>query len=457
MKRTSRSGTLGLGSATPVASSAPRAPHWSPRARRRLWLLAGLVCCGVLCWFAYDLGSPQARAYYHRGKVDEALAANDLARARGHLEHCLAAWPRDAETHFRYARISRRGGDHTSAAKHLKLAESLGYRAEECALERLLLQVHSAGARGSAEATLVRHLQTGHPDELLILEALVAGYLRIHHLAEVNRWATVWITRYPNDWRAWFMRGRAHDLGLSINEAFADYRAALRCSPEEYEVQKSLGELLREKGMLKDALPHLRFCHERSPDDAFVATNLARCLRHLGESETARTILDGWLAKHGRRDGRLLSMRAWIERDLAGAAEALPYLREAQKLVPRDPHTIHLLSSVLRELGQIEEAEGYDRKAEDIRHQHERLVHLTRMLATRPDDVELRFEAGRILHLMGLDDGALQNWQGVLEIAPDHRPTLLALADYYESMNDHAEAENYRLAAAGKRRVIIER
>ena len=182
--------------------------------------------------------------------------------------------------------------------------------------------------------------------------------------------------------------------------------------------------------------------------------NLARCLRNLGKAEVAQQLLEDWLAGYGSTDANVLSLCGRIERDLGNPERALRSLKQAEKLAPRDPDTIVMLSAVHRELGQEQEARRYDRKADDLRADFTRLDTLSKKLAGTPDDVESRFEIGTILLRLGQEKPGVFYLRSVLKLDPTHRATHLALADYHESRGERAEARDHRLAAEGKLRVV---
>jgi len=431
---------------------------WRSRAKgdRVRWLKPALLLAGagilgsLVCFFAY----PHLRAYYHWRQAEAAVEQLDFVSAREHLETCLKVWPDSAETHFHLARVCRRAREVDSAAKHLSEAERLGYAGRETALENLLLQAHSGDVR-QVEETLVQYLQTGHREEVLIFEALLEGLLQIHYLPEAERWSTVWLERYPHDWRPYYFRGRTFDLGVKVNRAIEDYQAALERKPDAFEVHQSLGELQREKGLLNEALPHLRYCHERRPDDPTVVVSLARCHRMLGDPNTARQLLDRWLEANGRTHVGVVSLRGRVERDLSEPERALPWLRKAEELAPRDGATLSMLVNVLRELGQEEEAKSYERKVEDVVRQVERLNTLTLKISNSPDDVAARSEIGVLLIRLGHVKPAYRWLMSALELSPGHAPTHLALAEYHEAIGDPQQARNHRLAAEGKLRARL--
>jgi tetratricopeptide (TPR) repeat protein len=424
------------------------------RARARpARILLATVGAGALGVAGYFYGYPQTQAYIHWRQAKDAIHALDSTRAKEHLEICAEVWPRSGETQFQLARACRRLGQVDEAADHLKRAEESAWSPDDVQLERMLLQV-ARGETSEVENTLIHMLQAGHPDELLIFEALLEAYLEIQYVQEVERWGTVWIERYPQDYRAYLARGRAYDLQYRNGFAIEDYKKAVSLQPTAPEAHFALGDAYRENGLLREAFPHLQYTYERRPDNPRNVVSLARCHRMLGEPEKARDLLDRWLATHEPTEVAVLALRGRVERDLSDPEKALVWLKRAEALSPQDAATVSMLANVYRELGRTEDAQKYLRRVEDITKQYNRLDYLMRRLIENRNEVSSRQEMGMLLVRLGQGKAGLRWLLSALELDPLHPPTHLALADYYDSIGDHEQAKKHRLAAAGKLRPI---
>ena len=69
---------------------------------------------------------------------------------------------------------------------------------------------------------------------------------------------------------------------------------------------------------------------------------------------------------------------------------------------------------------------------------------INKQLATAPRDPSLRYELGMILRRNGQEPKGLLWLASALREDPQHRPTLQALADYYEHIGQPRTAERYR-------------
>src|SRR5207244_8019265 len=96
----------------------------------------------------------------------------------------------------------------------LMMAESLGWPEEQIAVERRLQQAES-GNSWSIEQALLDQLNQLPPEEVLILESLVKGFLNNVRYIDAIALTTTWLKRHPGDLLAHLYRGRAYQ-GLAI-------------------------------------------------------------------------------------------------------------------------------------------------------------------------------------------------------------------------------------------------
>lgn len=124
--------------------------------------------------------------------------------------------------------------------------------------------------------------------------------------------------------------------------------------------------------------------------------------------------------------------------------------------MPREEETLVMLSTVLRELGQLEEAEKYRLLARDVHKRYQERDEAVKQVRSAPDDLELRLKVARILLYLGFDEEALGWYSGILELDSQYVPALRDLANYYLERGNHELARRYNLAAEGKLRAIVE-
>jgi Flp pilus assembly protein TadD len=134
------------------------------------------------------------------------------------------------------------------------------------------------------------------------------------------------------------------------------------------------------------------------------------------------------------------------------SSKALKRLQQAMALTPRDPEILHLLSLALRQLNRKAEADQFDQQFHKLLDQAEQMEQVRRKIQSQPEDASLRYQAGKLSLEIGQEKEALHWFQSVLWIEPDHRPTHLALADYWKNHGQDRRAAYHLRRAEGKRR-----
>jgi tetratricopeptide (TPR) repeat protein len=382
----------------------------------------------LLCWTWLQ---SQVAAWQAWNDAQRAEEEDDPVRARAALETCLAAWPSSGQVHLHLARACRRAGDLPSARRHLLEARQLKQARDLLDLEEVMLAAQQ-GDLSTSEETLQALLGTRHPRETQLFEALVQSYINLRDLRNAEVWATRWLERQPNSWRARILRAQSRELNLRLADAVTDYEQAAVARPQDAALQFKIGDLLRRLDRFTDALPHLLSAYAAEPLRTEYALSLARCHRSLARPVEAAAVLDAWLAEGGvPAPGALLALRGRLEMDQQRPPEALRWLRQAEAAAPRDEETLVALSSLLRELGQAEEAERYAARARDVRSKLKQVDGLLRSLRDDPQSVTIRFELGQLLLQLGLEEAGERWLLGALVLDPDHRPTQAALAKHY--------------------------
>ncbi|MEM7606421.1 MAG: tetratricopeptide repeat protein, partial [Myxococcota bacterium] len=152
-------------------------------------------------------------------------------------------------------------------------------------------------------------------------------------------------------------------------DRFAPLAKVLADSAELTEDREEVLSLVREAARLyrdelsepSAAIPVLRKARDLAPDDREIELMLAEGLRHAGEHDEARTILEKVIADFGRRRS---AERAQVHYDLAIVARAqgdldgaLEQLDLASKMAAAQPRVLQMLGRMAREAGQLDRAE----------------------------------------------------------------------------------------------------
>jgi tetratricopeptide (TPR) repeat protein len=403
--------------------------------RRSVLLLLVATLLGALGLAAWLIGR-QVWADVHYRRAMKALQQADLmqrranlALAREHLADCLRIWPDSAETHFQAARAARRAGDSEDARQHLDRAAKLGWVAEAIELEQALSRAQQ-GDVTSVERVLADFVEEGHPDKVLILEALAQGYMRTYQLPHALACLHTLLQVQPDAVPALLWRGQVRLLMGKADEALDDYRHALELDPEEDAARQKVGDLLLAAHKAAEALPHfVRLC-QRRPDDAEAGLGRARCLLDLRRTKEAADLLDALVLAHPEH-AAILRERGKVALDAGDAAAAEKWLRRSYALAPFEHETAYSLHQCLQRLGQQAAAQEFQELGDRIDADRKRLEELKRAVSASPHDPSLRCEMGRILLRNRQDREGLRWLESALREDPRHTPTREALAKYY--------------------------
>jgi tetratricopeptide (TPR) repeat protein len=384
----------------------------------------------------------------HWEQAKRASDDGDAALAKTHLEAILAFCPLNSQAQFLMARNCRRLHD-SESWPHLLLAESLGWPRDQWVLEERLMQAE-AGDVWNVEEALLDKLNRLPPEERVILEGLVKGYLNSARFLDATEIATTWIKRYPSDWLAFLYRGRGYQGLARWDEAISDFRHVLAIRPDSIAATHWLADALLAFHNFEGALDSYQAYYNLVPGDWEALFAIAECQYSLGQPEAGTTV-ENLLAKHPRHLGGLV-LSARINLAENEADKALLRLRQAQAISPRDPEVLQILIGALRQLNRHKEADQVNDQYGQILELAKQLSQLNEKIQNEPADASLRYDAGKLSLELGQEKAGSDWFQSVFYIDPDHRPTHLALAAYWAKHGQPQRAAYHRRRAEGKRR-----
>ena len=394
-------------------------------------------------WQWWVQKAPEERVQNHLDQANLAIQNGDFALAKTHLQAILEICPLNARVQFLMARTCRRDDDPADLG-YLNLAESFGWPRDQILLEHRLRQAQS-GDTWSVEEALLEELNRLTPEEQVILEGLVKGYLNSARFADAVAIATTWIKRYPDDWLSYLYRGRGYQGLGQWGEAISDYQNVLKTHPESILATLWCADAFWALDDFQDALDTYQAYRKMAPDDWESLFAIAECQYSLRQPE-ARTTLENLLNDHPQhRRGLLLAAKINIAEN--APAKALPYLRKAMELGPPDPEVLQALIVVLQKLKRPEEADQVEKQFWQILEKGKQLNRLKEKIQAEPRDPALRYQAGMLALELGREKEATDWFQTVFYIDPGHRATHLALADYW-SKHGEPERAAYHLRRA---------
>src|SRR5947199_5006290 len=362
------------------------------------------------------------------------IEARDFAGAKDHLARCLEISPFNGELHFLMAQTCRRADDAENGSYHLLCAESLHWPPDQIDLERRLAEAQFGNIWGMEDQLKDEARQAPPYAKVMIVEAMIKGYLDNERPKEAYRLARAWTEDYPQDWVGWLLLGRTCQLGALFPQAIENFQRCLEINADQSQAHLWLAETFLSQVEFDKAMEHFLIYLKARPDDPDGLIGLAKCQYSLGQVESARSTLDQLLQKDDKHAVALLT-RAQLEQGEA-PEEAIPLLRRAEAIAPNEYEILHNLALVLRILHRDQEAEHYQQRMKDrqnkVRQLTELQMRLIRESSDKKDTLELRYQIGRLNLELGKLQEAEQWFQTVLGIDPDFEPTLRTVADYWE-------------------------
>jgi tetratricopeptide (TPR) repeat protein len=396
-----------------------------PWPNRRLRLALGLVTLLALVGY---LGGRQAWAEYHLRAGRRCLAHLDFRGALGHLRRCLAVRADDADLHFLAGQAARRAGLVDEAPDFYDACARLRGETEALTLERSLLLAQRGELTPDLEQKLGAAVLDGRPERHLILEALAQGYIQTYQLPRAMACLDGWLAQQPDAVAALYWRGWVNEGLRRPEQAAADYRRVLELDPEHDDTRLHLGLVLVYTESLAEAAGHLELVLQRQPDNPKALLGLARVRRKSDRLGEAEDLLERLLRDHPD-DADALRERGRVAQAAGRDGDAEGWFRRSEAVDPYDQETLFLLYLCLAQAGRRDEAEAYRARFRQAENDLNRLAELTSLVAARPDDAGLRYEAGLICRRNGQAEEAVRWLTGALQVDPGHGPSRRALAE----------------------------
>jgi predicted Zn-dependent protease len=380
---------------------------------------AGLILAGPHLW-----------AWYHFRAARTELEHYHNPQAIRHLQVCLRTWPNDPDVLLLAARAARRARAYAEAEHGLEKYQQARGCDDAATFEQLLL----AAERGGDDhvAGVCRHyIEQGHPQTILILEALTRGYLRQYRLGEARGCLDRWLQSQPDCAQVFCMEGELHlDYEHARSAALDSYRRALQLDPEHEEAHLGMAIALLDSKAFAEAVGHLEYLRKHQPDNPRVQVDLAQCRDAQGRRDEAVHLLEGVLAQRPQY-ARAQALRGQIALEAGDYAAAETWLRQAVLNDPGDPRTRHNLVQCLRQAGKTEEAQQQEerlaQRQEDLKRVHEIA---TVEMGQRPHDPALHYTLGKLLLRAGRTGEGLRWLHSALRQDPQYAPARKALEEY---------------------------
>jgi tetratricopeptide (TPR) repeat protein len=332
------------------------------------------------------------------------------------------------------------------AVRQLDAAEERGWVQEALDLERSLVRAQ-AGELGAVEKYLTWCLTNDHPDSTLILEILAPAYLQRYRLDEARHCVALWLELRPRCLAAWMLEGELCERRRrNRTQAIAAYKQAVEIAPARLAARRALARLLVDANRCSEARPHLEKLAAQQPGDAEVSVQRARCEQVEGRAAEAARLLDEVLAGNPRH-AQALRLRGALELEAGRVDRAAGYLRKAVAYTPFDREALYTWLRCLHRMGKPDEVVVVEQQLKRCEKDLALLAGLTQKIAQRPDDPELRRQAGEVFLRNEQEEEGIRWLQSALAVRPDHPATHRSLAEHYQRKGQPARAAAHRARA----------
>jgi tetratricopeptide (TPR) repeat protein len=291
-------------------------------------------------------------------------------------------------------------------------------------------------------------VEDGHPDKLLILEAVTRGYVRGRRTEEALGCLKRWLEFEPDDAAALALRARIYDENKSYQAAITDYAHILSVDADNDAARFGLANALLAFKQPREAFGHFQVLKEHHYPKPDVLAGLARCHQEFGEIDEARKLFDALLANYPDH-APALTERAKLALADQQTDEAEVLLRRALQHDPAYREAHYTLYLCLKQAGKEEEAAKQNEKRKQVEADLMRLFELmNHEIPHNPQNPDLMHEVALICLRNSAPDMALFWLRRALRYDPEHRASHQALADYFESIGQHQQAAEHRKRAS---------
>jgi tetratricopeptide (TPR) repeat protein len=444
------------------------------RPRSPLYSLAivGIVLLIGLGFFVFGRA---LLAWYYFKATEKAMNRGLYTSAETDLEQCLWYWNRNAEAHYRLARVARLRGDYDKAKDHLDKCEELGWSEEALWLEQTLLAAQQ-GQFAELEKVLIELANKDNLEAVPVMEVLAMQYGVNRQYHQAIKWGERCLAHMPENTTLLVELARVHESIYNTDKALKYYYKAVEVAPDEFAPRYALADTLVNKTkQYPKALEHLELLQEQRPQDREVLFRLALCRWGLGQGDQARELLDDLI---GKAEDRLAKRHAETEKGLAHKervaeakrwlaslltekgkwalqerkfADAETCLRKAVDLNPNDGTSLNNLAVALKNRGKKKEGDRYESQFKKLKKDLDRLDQLiVSGLRQEPNNPAIHYEIGVLLLRYGAERQGVEYLLKVLKASPRHVGAHKALARYYAKLGEKELAAKHQAAAEGK-------
>lgn len=231
--------------------------------------------------------------------VEALLALGNIAKAQLQAQQIVQSFPEQAVGHQLLGDIAQQKGRLKDALKYYKKA--LATQPNAIHVIKIYGVYDQLGENDKAQRLLQKWLDE-HPRDFVVVEALAEVFVKTNQLDQAARRYEQLLVEFPQQHR-WHNNLAYLYFKTGNPKALAFAQQAWEISPEDPQVNDTLGLILLDQGKAEEALRFFRDAHFRQSADADIRYHMALALHALGRVQQAVKELEYALANGQVFDG----------------------------------------------------------------------------------------------------------------------------------------------------------
>jgi|GEM_PF-3562755 len=365
----------------------------------------------------------------------EALKRGEPELAARHFLSAQRVEPHRAEIAFWLARCNRKLKDPERVKHYLEEARKLSFSDDGRLRREWWLLLAENGRLKDAEPHLKQMLCDEGQDGQEICDAFSKGYCLNLRFKEARALLDAWEQAFPNDYRPILRRGQILAGEEKWVLAAEQLRVATLRSPDQALVRRELARCLFKSEDRDGAKRELSTLLESDPFDSAALLIMAQICHDERDLTGGIALLERLISRYPHDfDAGLL--RAKLTLESGDAVAAVSQAKALEALWPEDVETQFLLASSLRLTGHPDEAVQHFTRHHALQTTAARIEKLAKEVNSHPSDPERRFELGQLLlRHSSRKEGAA--WlQSVFQFDPTHQGAHQLLSEYFQKIGE---------------------
>lgn len=412
----------------------------------REWRVVTLLAIVTLIVLVAARGDRWYRALMAR-RLDAAETGGDYDLALAFRDRLDRGRAPDADGAFERGRLLRRRGDLLEAEGWFRTALAAGHEPSRVSRERLLAEAQ-CGDILEVEPDVRRLISDGGDDAFAAecYAAMAEGFLNAFRFVDADRCLDYWEQWRDDDPQLHALRGRLEERLGQAGAALDAYRRGLALAPGRVDLRRAVARLELEAARLPAAAAEFAAVHAARPDDGSALVGLAQCRLRDGDVAGGERLIREALTLDLTPPEAAVALAelAHIALEEGEPRRAIALAGQAVALDPRNERCHLAHAAGLSRVSAAAAAAEAQARARTLADGRRRLSSTLMLLGTRPDDADLRVDAGEILLENGFGADGIRWLETAVQVDPRHQRARKRLAEWYESVGDERRAAEQR-------------